>query len=842
MVYTKKNILIICVVILCIVLLIKIIYIKNSNKDNKDDINELFINSNIETFEDAIDLLNKIKSNDIIEINTTTTLPIDEANIIHWSTKLQNLKDNPAFIAVGLYKPKLTINGKKYKKLGDMINTSPLFLPPSSNDAVLLINTDNSDIREPTDYILVKKIGTVTTITNIIELQSILNKSNIGVGSQNIYTILTNFINYKANIQSYITKNADFITESINTIIKSNTCITYYTTTTNIKKIALNDILIANQNTNNEITISIVNNTTIRLPVGVDISIGTTDNKKYNINWYNNIDITKILLNSNTNVNYNAYTTNNFVKVPDANKTAKYITYTFYPYNYIKNDIIEYLQTLCNNMLIIYDSNDNNNNDAFIEYLQLAKDRNTIINVLTELQNILEDITIKPVEITQAATGTGPIIKVPNVFDSLPKIISTDTTSSTLLSNIISLIVNNSENYYYPFIEFNSTQLIFIESSVVFVPVTTSISTPTPTILYNDGLVNKFTINNSINNINTILNTIPKPTLNTVSTKAITENIKLLTKLLTLNTAINTGLLDVFPLYIYKPIAPPDYVALGHVFCNYERELNLIKSAKSVACVPIHCTRVIREWLITDKVFEYSKNNIYCAIYKNPYTGTFIAVDKVGLPEGKVYKVVACVAKCTAIDDLTKSDDCARKYQQLNKSIVDNITTQMPDIGSTEETIYLKKIKEQSNSIARLKTRAQNMQLILDKSEIVNEEMNKAKLQNYVDTQQRNIELVANKLETDKNTIKTNINIPIDILNKIINMINNMSSLTQPQKSAIIDKIIYNATKLSNNIITEAEFKETLSKILRACPNYDTGDLVLKSLVEEVCYGCDNPK
>ena len=134
------------------------------------------------------------------------------------------------------------------------------------------------------------------------------------------------------------------------------------------------------------------------------------------------------------------------------------------------------------------------------------------------------------------------------------------------------------------------------------------------------------------------------------------------------------------------------------------------------------------------------------------------------------------------------------------------------------------------------------MQLILDKSEIVNEEMNKAKLQNYVDTQQRNIELVANKLETDKNTIKTNINIPIDILNKIINMINNMSSLTQPQKSAIIDKIIYNATKLSNNIITEAEFKETLSKILRACPNYDTGDLVLKSLVKEVCYGCDNPK
>ena len=43
------------------------------------------------------------------------------------------------------------------------------------------------------------------------------------------------------------------------------------------------------------------------------------------------------------------------------------------------------------------------------------------------------------------------------------------------------------------------------------------------------------------------------------------------------------------------------------------------------------------------------------------------------------------------------------------------------------------------------------MQLILDKSEIVNEEMNKAKLQNYVDTQQRNIELVANQTNQLKN-------------------------------------------------------------------------------------------
>ena len=255
--------------------------------------------------------------------------------------------------------------------------------------------------------------------------------------------------------------------------------------------------------------------------------------------------------------------------------------------------------------------------------------------------------------------------------------------------------------------------------------------------------------------------------------------------------------------------------------------------------MPIHCTRPIREWLITDKVFEYSKNNKYCAIYKNPYTGTFIAVDTNVLPEGKVCKVVACVAKCTAIDELTKADECARKYQQLNKSIVDNITTQKIDTGMTEETIYLKKIKAQSDSIARLKTRAQTMQLTLDKADIVNEEMNKSKLQNYVDTQQRNIELVAQKLDTDKNTIKTNINIPIDIINNIINTIRDLDTLTQDEKTAIVNKIILNATNLSNNIITEDEFKARINNILKRCPEYDTGGLVKKTLVDNVCYGCN---
>ncbi len=261
----------------------------------------------------------------------------------------------------------------------------------------------------------------------------------------------------------------------------------------------------------------------------------------------------------------------------------------------------------------------------------------------------------------------------------------------------------------------------------------------------------------------------------------------------------------------------------------------------NIACVPSQCVKDIRDWLASDKVFEYNQGGVYWALYKNPYTGTFIAVNQQKLPSGKVSKVIACVAKCNAVEELQKADDCARKYYQINKNITNNLT-QTPDlVASTEEEIYLQKIKEQSDNITRLKQRAQQMQVNIDKADIVNAEMNKAKLQNYVDSQKRNIDLVVKQLEKDKNKIKTDINVPIAAINKLINIINNLETLSLEQKQTLIDKIITNATQLSNNTITSSQYNANLNSIIRSCPQYDLSGLVKKTLVSDVCYGCGTP-
>jgi hypothetical protein len=127
----------------------------------------------------------------------------------------------------------------------------------------------------------------------------------------------------------------------------------------------------------------------------------------------------------------------------------------------------------------------------------------------------------------------------------------------------------------------------------------------------------------------------------------ISNNIPNLSNLMQFTSAISSNTIEYFPLQIYAPVAPTGYQSLGHVFCNVDRDITKIKTMNNIACVPSGCVKEVRDWASADKVFEYNRNGVYWAIYKNPYVGTFVAVSKPGLPEGKVCKVVACVAKCT---------------------------------------------------------------------------------------------------------------------------------------------------------------------------------------------------
>ena len=77
-------------------------------------------------------------------------------------------------------------------------------------------------------------------------------------------------------------------------------------------------------------------------------------------------------------------------------------------------------------------------------------------------------------------------------------------------------------------------------------------------------------------------------------------------------------------------------------------------------------------------------------------------------------------------------------------------------------------------------------------------------------------------------------------------MIKNSENIEPEQKMTLINKIVQTQIRASknsetNNVISQAEYNQTLSNILNSCPQYDLSDLVKKTTVSDVCYVCDNP-
>jgi hypothetical protein len=451
-------------------------------------------------------------------------------------------------------------------------------------------------------------------------------------------------------------------------------------------------------------------------------------------------------------------------------------------------------------------------NAEFINYLRLADSWDGVNNILSTLSTIQPDNNSRSTKLQINLSDY--LNKNPIATNSILSAYAS-TNNNTLLGLIMNIIINYEVQYSYPSVICTPNNLGAISANVL--------------------LVRSFD-QSIFNNIEYII-----PSDNTQVQTIGNGIMPGLSELLQFQTALNSNTIDFFPLQIYEPVAPKGYVALGHVFCNLPKDLTKITTMNNVACIPNQCVKEIRDWLSTDKVFEYNRNGIYWALYKNPYTGTFISVNQPQLPAGKVCKAVACVAKCTALDELKKADDCARKYYNINKSIEKDLTTAPDLVASTEDEIYLQQIKSHNDSITMLQQRAQTLQTDIDKADIITSEMNKAKLQNYVDTQKRNIDLVASKLEKDKNKITTNINVPMEALNTIINSIRNLENLTTDQKIKLINKIIANTVQANQGTMTQQQYNANLNQILKSCPQYDLTGLVPRSLVSDVCYGCDSP-
>jgi hypothetical protein len=761
----------------------------------------------------ANDLLTKLKSYDAQATNATNPADL-ELSIYPWTTKLYNLQAQNQVKAIGLYKPHLSINGIQYAKLGDMISQNTDYSPPDNKETTLLISKVGSDIKTPIDYSRIVKMGNTSLPRYYYQLNNLIS-ANLPITS--VIGNIQGCANSMLELNSLIINNDLIVDGIINKVYNSA-----FLKIGNSNPITLATLNSMPRASTGIIAVNITHETKIIVPVGVSFAIYANNNGRQQViglgNWSNfnyrdimTIDAVLDALNAGDNRTLQNLSASNIINNHYIINAFSFIDQTI---------LITYLNNLCNHINAILSlpglSQD------FANYINLADSVDSVNRILAALSTI----TIPEDNLDNSGNKIN-LVSSNNILRDYAS-----TNSGTLLGGILNLIKNYTIDINYPSMELTANALKI--NQTITQEITNFNNLVNSTNLFqvsdiNPNILRSISYSITSNDDRQLVQTI------------ISNNIPNLSNLMQFTSAISSNTIEYFPLQIYAPVAPTGYQSLGHVFCNVDRDITKIKTMNNIACVPSGCVKEVRDWASADKVFEYNRNGVYWAIYKNPYVGTFVAVSKPGLPEGKVCKVVACVAKCTAVDELKKADKCARTYQALNKDISRGDTS-LPDlVASTEENIYLQKIKTQNDSIITLQNRARQLQTDIDKADVITAEMNKVKLQNYVDTQKRNIELVADQLERDQNKIQANINIPVQVLNQLITMINNLPNLNANQKTALVSKIVSNAQAANSGLLTSDQYNANLNNILRSCPQYDLTGLVPKSVVGDVCYGCGTP-
>ena len=795
-------------------------------------------------------LLDKTKSIINLKANDKTENDKTENAIYPWSTKLFNMQNvlQKQVKPIALYKPNLLINSTQYCKLGDMISQNTDYSPPSANEFSLLIKSFGSDIKPPDSFDLVVDFGNNNINAAYYDIDKYFNDpisfKNIASSTNNCASA---FINLNAIIKNNLSSIKSNIAVDIIPNIKYDVGDTYKNNSINIKNI----------DTTNIVSTGIIHSTTVKLPAGIIghfTDLVTDQNSKIispnatNFSIPSSLDYGQPNYSDNT-VKQTAFdslgspfniiditNTNINTKLNKSSITSQSIISNKYLFQYVPIiQLITYLQKLCNDIKIIYNSKDSKgkSNSIFTNSLNLVDSPDNLIKISNALESLSYDIINTDINDNYFPSNSTNVFSDKNMkilydyaFPNPPLI-----QKPSLLKLVLQIIFSMKVNY-------NLTYVAFTPSNIGLKTSQNSLSSSVNMVL--TGFNNDF-ISNIPSRVYNIMDSNNYDPLSTIVTD-IKSASKVFNSLFSFSNELNNNNITFFPLKIYRPIPPANYVSLGHVFCNQVSQLQNIIDDKHIACVPSQCVKEIRDWVSNDKVFEYNdiNNNIYWALYFNPYTGTFISTTKKQVPEGKVSKVVACVAKCTVVEDLKKADECTRKYYNLNKenSVVSgNASTNLA--SDQEEEFYLNKVKANSDSIAKLKYRSQQMQVDIDKATIVNREMNKNTLQNYVDTQKRNIDIILQKIIEDKNKIKTNINVNLNTLNTVIKMIKTSPNIPESDKANLVSKIINSQTMLDNNIITEPEYIENLNTILNSCPEYDLTGLVKKSMVTDVCYGCD---
>ena len=292
------------------------------------------------------------------------------------------------------------------------------------------------------------------------------------------------------------------------------------------------------------------------------------------------------------------------------------------------------------------------------------------------------------------------------------------------------------------------------------------------------------------------------------------------------------------PLVIYRPVSKtPDYVGLGDIVFGAETDLNTVNEYPTLACIPSTCVKDIRRWKSTDMVYE--NTSPYFAIYYNPYTGTFrTSTVRNQLPDGMVQKVISCIQGCKSVDNLIKSDQCAKQIAKKNSNIIADTPIMDTAALDEEDEYYISKIAQRDNKIGTIKDGIQLLKLRSDQTDSISKAQSRQALQSYLDNQAANINDVRGRLQQDAGHTQVNVNIPanykIDVVKAVVKTIQN-SNL--PNKDDIIARIIASQNG-KNKLVSKDELNAKMDDVLSHCPEINP-NLIKKSVIRNLCYGCN---
>lgn len=300
------------------------------------------------------------------------------------------------------------------------------------------------------------------------------------------------------------------------------------------------------------------------------------------------------------------------------------------------------------------------------------------------------------------------------------------------------------------------------------------------------------------------------------------------------NTILNKSI-EIPAFSCWEPVAPENHTAIGHVICPLKNiranDLAIESLRTKIACIPTHCYRKVRDWVASDIVYRYNKNGLYFAIYKNPFTNTFVGTTNQSGPGGFVGKVITCPKKDYTVDNIITFDNKIRNNCSNYKNITNKSQLVSNDYNNDEDSYLQTSIYNKEKKIQELKAYADSLESANTKGTIINQEFNRVQLSSYLDKQRDRIDSALSKLEAGRNKIDVNVKYPASIIIQLIDYVSNSPSIPIEQKVEVVATL----KQIQNSTLSSDDARKNIIAALTTCPQFDLSNYIKK---DPPCFGC----